>query len=680
VRRRRRYLAAAAASVTAAALIPGAILAAPSASAAEPPCQTGANGSLFVTDNCVDPTLSQPTIDKDEMRSTTDPKTGVTVSYRYIHGYFADHPTAKFAFYFPAASDYKGRFFEETYPLVSVEDAAPTDIVFALTHGAYAVTTNNDGGVPVSQVYGGYRTNAAAAKFSRVEAAVVYGASSPRPRGYIYGASGGAYQTLGAAENSSGIWDGAVPMVPGVPNAIPSFAAVAMLALRVLGPKLPQIVASTQPGGSGDPFKGLTRTQKSVLKEVMSMGLPVRGLWQYKTLADRVGGEVAVIGAAFASLDPSYVSDFWSLPGYEGHDQASVKAARVRASATVVSMSGNVITLDKALSGPLSYATLTVTSGAATGKSAYISKVSGKNVTMSDASLGQLAPGTTISVDNSTLIAMEYYPRHGLPTADEYGWNQYRDSSGNPTEPQRALLAGPILATYSGGLATGNFHGKMIMLASTMDMQAYSWSADWYRKQAAKLGHGSSDFRLWISDNADHDPFSADLNPDYIVGYNGEMYQALLDLDSWVSQGKAPASTTNYKVSSLHQLSVSGPVAKRGGIQPAVTLTAATKTAALPSDSITVRRGATVQLVAKAATPPGAGRVVRVEWDFTSSQKFIKAKLGKASSSVTAKASHRFTKRGTYYVVVRVSSERSGDTNAPYTLVKNLARVRVVVR
>jgi hypothetical protein len=663
-----------------AALVPAVLMSASDATADAAPCQTGSNGQLFITETCVDPSLSQPVVDIDQQRSTTDPSTHVSVTYRYIHGYFADHPSAKFAFYYPAASAYQGRFFEETYPLVSVEDAAPTDIVFALTHGAYAVTTNNDGGVPVSQVLGGYRVNAAAAKFSRIEAKTVYGDSIARPRGYIYGASGGAYQTLGAAENSDGVWDGAVPMVPGVPNAIPSFASVAMLALRVLNNKLPQIVDATQPGGSGDPFKGLTPTQKSVLKEVMSMGLPVRGLWQYKTLATRVGGEVAVIGASFASLDPSYVSDFWSQPGYEGHDQASVQAARVQTTATVVSMSNNVITLDKALSGPLSFATLTATSGASTGGSAYINHVSGKTVTMdSVGSLGQLAPGTTISVDNSTLIAMEYYPRHGIPTADEYGWSQYVDpSTGLPKEPQRSLLAGPILATYSGGVATGNFHGKMIMLASTMDMQAYSWSADWYRKQAAKAGL-TGNYRLWISDNADHDPFSSDLNPDYIVGYNGEMYQALLDLDAWVGQGKAPAATTNYKVSSLHQLSVTAPAGQRGGIQPALSLTAQSKNSK-PTNSITVRKGATVQLVVKAATPPGAGRVVRVEWDFTSSQKFTKAKLAKASKSVTATASHRFTKKGTYFVVVRVSAERSGDANAAYTLVKNLARVRVVVR
>jgi hypothetical protein len=688
-RRRRRFLATAAVTATAAALIPGVLLATPHASA-DDACQPGANGLLFVTETCTDPSLSTPKIDIDESRSTTDPQTGVTVNYRYVHGYFVDRPTAKFAFYFPAADKYQGRFFEETYPLIAVEAAAPADIAFALTHGGYAVATNNDGGVPVSQTLAGYRVNAAAAKFSREEAKVVYGASIARPRGYIYGASGGAYQTIGAAENSTGVWDGFVPIVPGVPNAIPSFASVSMLALRVLHDKLPQIAAAMQPGGSGNPFKGLTETQQSVLKEAMRMGLPVRGLWQYKTLTDRVGAEVAKIGASYSKLDPTYLSDFWSVAGYEGHDQASVRAVRVQDTATVVSMSGNVITLGKALKNPvaLAYATLTVTNGDSSGKAAFISKVSGKTVTLSAASLPQLAPGTTVSIDNSTIIAMEYYPRHGVPGTDQYGWNQYRDpSTGQPKEVQRAFLTGPVLATYSGGLPTGNFHGKMIMLGSTMDVQAYVWSTDWYRKQAAKDGL-SSNYRLWIEENADHhdpgsallaDPGSPDLNPDYLAPYSPELYQALLDLDAWVTQNKAPAATTNYKLDSLNQVSVSAVAAKRGGLQPTTTLTVHSKKAPKPVNSITVRKGTTVQLVVKAATPPGGGRITKVEWDFTSKQKFVKGKLAKVSATITATASHRFTKKGTYFVVVRISSQRTGNAKEVYTQVQNLARVRVVV-
>ena len=44
------------------------------------------------------------------------------------------------------------------------------------------------------------------------------------------------------------------------------------------------------------------------------------------------------------------------------------------------------------------------------------------------------------------------------------------------------------------------------MLASVMDMEAYSWSADWYRKLVAQASGAAIDssYRLWFMDNADH--------------------------------------------------------------------------------------------------------------------------------------------------------------------------------
>ena len=65
----------------------------------------------------------------------------------------------------------------------------------------------------------GYRVNAAAAKFSRQVAADMYG--SHRPYGYLFGGSGGAYQTISSAENTT-VWDGYVPFVLGSESAIPT--------------------------------------------------------------------------------------------------------------------------------------------------------------------------------------------------------------------------------------------------------------------------------------------------------------------------------------------------------------------------------------------------------------------------------------------------------------------------
>src|SRR5262245_18177892 len=161
------------------------------ASAANPLCQPKIpGGQVFITPTCDDPVLNQPYTDITQQGSTTDPATNVTVNYTYVHGGFTG-TNARFSFYFPAQDRYLGRFFEYTYPLVSVEDALPGTIAFGISHGAYVVSTNNDGGVPVDQVLGGYRVNAAAAKYSQVIAAQLYGTSTPA-RGYIYGGSGGA--------------------------------------------------------------------------------------------------------------------------------------------------------------------------------------------------------------------------------------------------------------------------------------------------------------------------------------------------------------------------------------------------------------------------------------------------------------------------------------------------------
>jgi len=260
-------------------------------SAPQPTCQQGSNGVLFVTPGCQDPALTQPYTDVDEQRTTTDPATHVTVTYRYVHGGFAG-TNARFSFYFPPKAQYRGRFFEPTYPTLGNEDTlqnppsiggGPSTLAFVLSHGASMVVSNNAGGVQNSPTLGGYRVNAATAKYSRVVAAKVYG-DIARPRGYLFGASGGAYQTVGAAESTSGIWDGFVPMVFGVPNAIPSFMTVQLLALRVLHDKLPQIDDATEPGGSGDPFAGLTSQQRAVLQESARLGFPLRGWWQYATL------------------------------------------------------------------------------------------------------------------------------------------------------------------------------------------------------------------------------------------------------------------------------------------------------------------------------------------------------------------------------------------------------------
>jgi hypothetical protein len=660
-------------------------VAAPPASADAPTCQPlSAGGPVFVTEACVDPALNQPYTDIDEQRTTTDPATNVTVSYRYVHGGFTGTNT-KFSFYFPDSAQYRGRFFESTYPTVSQEDADPGTIAFAISHGAYVVSTNNNGGLPGGLPLSAYRANAAAAKYSRVVAEHVYG-DIARPRGYIYGGSGGAYQTIGAVENTDGVWDGSVPFVPGTPNSIPSNQAIQLLGLRVLHDKLAQIVDAVEPGGSGQPYAGLDAEERAVLQEATRLGFPIRGWWDYRSLT---GGSFFAVEGGVRALDPTYATDFWTAPGYEG-SEPSVQAARVQQDATVVGLVGNPtsgLILSSLPPGELlTGADLTVTSGAAAGSTLTIATATGDTVTFAGANpsvLGAIQPGDSVRIDNSWSVALQYYPRHQVPTADMYGWNQYRDANGDPIYPQRPLVGPTFAASTGGSLASGNFHGKMIMLGSLVDIEAFPWSADWYRgkAQAAVGGALDDDFHLWYLDNAGHtEPRSTYANT-HIVDYTGEIQQALLDLDAWVAGGTPPPAGTNYDVdTATTEVRVPASAAQRRGVQPVVTLSATVGRSEPRGSRVDVAAGQPVRFVAEAQVPPGAGQIVGGEWDFEGVGTYpVQASISHADRSVRLEASYTFTQPGTYFPVVRVTSQRDGDTDTPYTRIPNLARVRVVV-
>jgi hypothetical protein len=628
---------------------------------------------------CTDPGLTEPYTDIDEQRTTTDPATKVKVAYRYIHGGFTG-TKARFSFYFPAKSKYQGRFFESTYPTVAREDADPSTIAFAISHGAYVVSTNNNGGLPAGGALAGYRTNASAANYSRVVARKVYG-DAARSRGYVFGASGGAYQTMAAMENTEGVWDGGIPMVPGTPNSIPSNMTVQLLAARVLADALPGIVDAVEPGGSGDPYANLTDEQRSVLQEATKQGFPLGGWWQYASLA---GGAFAAVEGGVQAIDPGYVDDFWSTPGYEGSDPA-VAAARVQHSTTVRSATRDAIELtDAPPAGDFIGAQLSLTSGAAAGKQLQVASVSGNRATLAagaDSVTSAIQPGDEVQLDNSWNIALQYYQRHQVPSPDQYGWNQFRGPDDAPLYAQRPQLVGETFVRSIGGsLPTGKFHGKMIMLSSVLDVQAFPWSADWYKKQAeAEYGARKLDanYRLWFMENADHVPPAGALAETHIVSYDGALQQAVLDLDRWVKGGDAPPASTNYTVDDDSQVHTTGSAAERKGVQPVVNISAG----GASGERISVKTGEAVSFSAKAQVPPDAGKLVRIEWDFDGSGEFAQhTNLATPSASADVSAKHTYSKPGTYFAVVRVTARQGSAAKTPFQQIQNLARIRVEVQ
>jgi hypothetical protein len=71
---------------------------------------------------------------------------------------------------------------------------------------------------------------------------------------------------------------------------------------------------------------------------------------------------------------------------------------------------------------------------------------------------------------------------------------------------------------------------------------------------------------------------------------------------------------------------------------------------------------------------------VAAEWDFTGDGTYsAPAITGTGRARVELSARHAYGAPGTYFAVLRVTSQREGDPATPYGRVQNLSRVRVVV-
>ncbi len=295
---------------------------------------------------------------------------------------------------------------------------------------------------------------------------------------------------------------------------------------------------------------------------------------------------------------------------------------------------------------------------------------------------------------DSNFLALQTYHRHQVPTnlryvydrsPGFYVWDQFRNALGRPIYPQRPMLIGPLL-TGTGTVQSGRITGKMIVMQSMMDIDATPWMADWYRTKVKKfLGKKFDDqYRLYYIDNADHgsevgsalegqivDPGRL---PTHIVRYRPVLEQLLRDLSAWVEEDKQPLDGTNYTVED-GQVKLPGTAAGRKGVQPVIQLLANGQKRA----DVAVNEPVTFR--AAISTPPGAGKAVSAEWDFEGIGDFpLTEDLGSLEERVVLNATYTFSAPGTYFPVLRATSQREGDPETPWARIENIDRVRVVVK
>jgi hypothetical protein len=291
----------------------------------------------------------------------------------------------------------------------------------------------------------------------------------------------------------------------------------------------------------------------------------------------------------------------------------------------------------------------------------------------------ELKSGDEVQVDNSDFLAVQYYHRHQVPTPDYYVWNQFRKPDGKPLYPQRPNLMGPEFAASGAPAAqTGRFRGKMIVVESLLDQDAFPWQADWYRSRVeATLGPRlDENLRVWFTDHAVHADSEHQSSSTHTVSYLGVLHQALRDLSAWVEKGVAPPASTSYRIVD-GQVELPVAAAQRKGIQPIVTV------GANGSPRVEIAAGDTLTISAVIEVPPQAGRVVAAEWSLEGTGAYSPAEFSSSDGTgtrVTLKSTHTFSQPGTYFPTLRAVSQRQGDTNTPYARVQNLGRMRVVVK
>ncbi|MFT3888186.1 MAG: hypothetical protein QM713_08500 [Arachnia sp.] len=572
------------------------------------------DGALQITADCIDSDFSHPVVDAESDETTPVP-------HHRIRGHF-EGTGIQFTIYLHAEQNkeaWRGRFFQYTYPTAFTPEedtswASDRAIGFALSSGGYAVQAGNAG------ISLGYRHTAAIAKYAETVAAGYYGSDRPI-HGYLYGPSGGSFQVLGAAENTTGVWDGFVPLVQAVPAPSSYNFQGRSAAELILGDKAEQIREALLPGGSGDPYAGLDEAEAALLREIHALGIPWKG-WEYPDyllgLSDQY--PAGLDSSDPLANDPTYADDFWGTEGYLGTEDSPL-GERVRA---------------------------------------------------------ELAKrGDTEA--NRWNIANRFYYRYQVP-AQEEGWvglDQFRKPDGSPLYPQRPVKDPGFHGFVSGNTAfDGSINGKMIAVSNLYDTDALPLHTDWYRHQVeASLGAAAADtYRVYFNDHADHQdaPVSGE-RAKHLVNWYGMAEQALRDVAAWAEDGVEPPDSTQYALTD-GQIVVPDEAAERRGIQPTVELTSADG-----AKVAHVAAGKPITLRATVEVPPGAGEVVRAEWDLDGDGVYTEAPLTQVGSSVTVETTATFEEKGRYLVALRVASERSGDQTARYALAMNLDRMQVVV-
>ena len=409
-----------------------------------------------------------------------------------------------------------------------------------------------------------------------------------------------------------------------------------------------------QPGGSGNPFEGLTTHEREELSNLYRLGYP-RGdefmiakpmgqMWLWCSIADMLLDE-----------DADYFKAFWSSPGYVGHDQPDAVADAVidvqlpvtrvitaqdlmgeefagpeyaDAKPMAMMMASSSGQWDMAVAievkginrGYKRGAGVRVVSGESAGRQLYCLQNVGDIFFCDGRAEANILrfrgvkAGDRVHLDNHAFLAFCYSYRHHI---SDDPLNDFLRIDGAPVYPQHGL---PMQSPLMGVPYSGQYEGKLLWIHHTHDASLWPPQGVIYKRAVEEVqGHEKAreKFRLQWTENAEHvPPMMMPSNPkrattQWLIDYMPSIEQGLVDLAAWCEKGVPPPETTYTFADG--KVSLPATAKERGGTQPVINVTA---NGAIAPRS---RSGVAVTVEVKAEAPAGAGTFTQVHWDFDGS-------------------------------------------------------------
>ena len=250
------------------------------------------------------------------------------VRHRYVHGGFEGTDT-RFSFYFPPAEQWRGRLLQ---PLEGGNGGhentaqggmgSTGGIAFAAASGCYLVESNqghfgDDMRILLSEpTVGAYRASAESARYSWELAAEMYGRR--RTTATSTAGSGGSARCLLCLEQCPDVWQGAVPVHHGPLHVV----VVGLLGAGARG-------ARARPADGRRHRRGRARWHRRSVRRPEHRA--ARGARRHVPRRFPAGAESSFGTSGYAGTfvshisalekhDPTYIDDFWNVPGYMGAD------------------------------------------------------------------------------------------------------------------------------------------------------------------------------------------------------------------------------------------------------------------------------------------------------------------------------------------------------------------------